>query len=348
MTAGVWPGRRVLVTGHTGFKGAWLSSWLDGLGAEVHGLALPPEPGSCYEACGVAERVRSAYADIRDAGAVVSALERVRPTVVFHLAAQALVRRSYEDPLGTVATNVIGTAHVLEAVRAVGGVEAVVVVTSDKCYRPAAGRAHVEEDALGGSEPYGASKACAEIVTEAWGRAFLGPRVDLATVRAGNVIGGGDRAADRLVPDVMRALEEGRPVRIRHPEAVRPFQHVLEPLQGYLMLAERLIAEPRRWSGPWNLGPAQAAPVREVVEHAIAAWGSGSWVSGEPDAAKPEEPVLALDSGKARRELGWSPRLTLKDAVGLTVEWYRRAKVDPGAARRVMTEQLAEWAAARS
>jgi CDP-glucose 4,6-dehydratase len=181
-----------------------------------------------------------------------------------------------------------------------------------------------------------------------WGRAFLGSRVGLATVRAGNAIGGGDRAADRLVPDVMRALEEGRPVRIRHPEAVRPFQHVLEPLQGYLMLAERLIAEPRRWSGAWNLGPTQAAPVREVVEHAIAAWGSGSWVSAEPDATRPEEPVLVLDSGKARRELGWVPRLTLKDAVALTVEWYRRATADPGAGRRVMAEQLAEWAAARS
>jgi CDP-glucose 4,6-dehydratase len=347
MTAAVWPGRRVLVTGHTGFKGAWLSSWLDRLGAEVHGLALPPEPDSCYEACGVADRVRSTYADIRDAGAAASAMERVRPTVVFHLAAQALVRRSYDDPLGTVATNVLGTAHVLEAVRAVEGVEAVVVVTSDKCYRSGTGRPHVEGDALGGRDPYSASKACAEIVTEAWGAAFLGSRVGLATVRAGNVIGGGDRAADRLVPDVMRALEEGRPVRIRNPDAVRPFQHVLEPLQGYLMLAERLVDDPRRWSGPWNLGPAQAAPVREVVEHAIAAWGSGTWVSTAPDAARPEEPVLALDSGKARRELGWLPRLTLKDAVALTVEWYRRAKTDSVAGRRVMAEQLAAWAAAQ-
>jgi CDP-glucose 4,6-dehydratase len=346
MTA-VWPGRRVLVTGHTGFKGAWLSSWLQQLGAEVHGLALPAEPGSCYESCGVAEHVRSAYADIRDPGAVASALERVRPSVVFHLAAQALVRRSYDDPLGTVATNVLGTAHVLEAVRAVGGVEAVVVVTSDKCYRNGAARPHVEGDALGGRDPYSASKACAEILTEAWGAAFFGSGVGLATVRAGNVIGGGDRGADRLVPDVMRALEEDRPVRIRHPDAIRPFQHVLEPLQGYLMLAERLLEAPRRWSGPWNLGPAEAAPVREVVEHAIAAWGSGTWVSSEPDAARPEAPVLSLDSTKARRELGWAPRLTLKEAVTLTVEWYRRAKDDPAAGPRVMSEQLAGWVAAR-
>jgi CDP-glucose 4,6-dehydratase len=348
VTAASWPGRRVLVTGHTGFKGAWLTSWLDQLGAEVHGLALPPEAGSCYEVCGVADRVVSVYADVRDVGAVAAAMARVRPAVIFHLAAQPLVRRSYEDPVGTVATNVLGTAHVLDAVRAVGDVRAIVVVTSDKCYRPVAERAHVEGDALGGHDPYSASKACAEIVTEAWGRSFLGPDVGLATVRAGNVIGGGDRSVDRLIPDVIRALEEGQPVRLRHPDAVRPFQYVLEPLQGYLMLAERLIEDPRRWSGPWNLGPAEAAPVRDVVEHALAVWGSGSWVSMGPDDGKPEAPALALDSSKARQELGWTPRLTLRDAVRLTVEWYRRAKADSGAARRVTAEQLAAWAAVPS
>jgi CDP-glucose 4,6-dehydratase len=344
VTAAPWPGRRVLVTGHTGFKGAWLSSWLHQLGAEVHGLALPPEPGSGYEVCGVADRVASVYADVRDAAAVAATMARVRPAVVFHLAAQALVRRSYDDPVGTFATNVLGTAHVLDAVRGVGGVRVIVVVTSDKCYRPVAQRAHAEDDALGGHDPYSASKACAEIVTEAWGRSFLGPEVGLATVRAGNVIGGGDRGVDRLVPDVIRALEEGRPVRLRHPDALRPFQYVLEPLQGYLMLAERLLEDPRKWSGPWNLGPAEAAPVRDVVDHALAAWGSGSWIAAGPDAGKPEAPVLVLDSRKARQELGWAPRLTLKEAVTLTVEWYRRAKADPGGARRVMAEQLAAWA----
>jgi len=348
MTAAPWAGRRVLVTGHTGFKGSWLASWLHQLGAEVHGLALPPEPGSSYELCGVADRVVSVYADVRDAAAVAAAVARVRPSVVFHLAAQAIVRRSYDDPVGTFATNVLGTVHVLDAVRSAGGVRAIVVVTSDKCYRPVTEHAHVEGDALGGHDPYSASKACAEIVTEAWGRSFLGPDVGLATVRAGNVIGGGDRAVDRLVPDVIRALEAGEPVRLRHPGARRPFQHVLEPLQGYLMLAERLLEDPRRWSGPWNLGPAEAFPVRDVVEHALAVWGSGSWIATGPDAGKPEDAVLVLDSSKARRELGWTPRLTLKDAVTLTVEWYRRANVDPGGARRVMAEQLAAWGRAPS
>jgi CDP-glucose 4,6-dehydratase len=333
----------VLVTGHTGFKGAWLSSWLAQLGAEVHGLALPPEPGSCYELCGVGDRVVSAYVDVRDAGAVADTVARVRPTVVFHLAAQALVRRSYDDPVGTVGTNVLGTVHVLDAVRRVGDVRAIIVVTSDKCYLPVAGRAHVEGDVLGGHDPYSASKACAEIVTEAWGRSFLGPDAGLATVRAGNVIGGGDRSLDRLVPDLIRALEQGQPVRLRHPDAIRPFQYVLEPLQGYLMLAERLLEDPRRWSSAWNLGPDDAVPVRELVDCALAAWGSGSWISVSAEAGKPEAPVLVLDSTKARRELGWAPRLTLKDAVGLTVEWYRRANADPGGARRAMADQLAAW-----
>jgi len=348
VTAAPWRGRRVLVTGHTGFKGAWLSSWLAQLGAEVHGLALPPEPGSCYELCGVGDRVASTYVDVRDAGAVADTMARVRPTVVFHLAAQALVRRSYDDPLGTVATNVLGTAHVLDAVRRVGGVRAIVVVTSDKCYRPVAGRAHVEGDVLGGHDPYSASKACAEIVTEAWGRSFLGPDIGLATVRAGNVIGGGDRSLDRLVPDLIRALEQGQPVRLRHPDAIRPFQYVLEPLQGYLMLAERLIEDPRRWSSPWNLGPDNAVPVRELVDYAMAAWGSGSWMPVSAEAGKPEAPVLVLDSTKARQELGWAPRLTLKDAVGLTVEWYQQANADPGGARRAMADQLAKWMRAPS
>ncbi|HEV2813935.1 MAG TPA: CDP-glucose 4,6-dehydratase, partial [Solirubrobacteraceae bacterium] len=268
-----WDGRSVLVTGHTGFKGAWLSLWLESLGAVVHGLSLPaPTSPSLHELLRAAS---CAAVDVRAAGAVRDAVSAASPSVVFHLAAQPLVRRSYAEPAETFAVNVQGTAHVLDAVRACGGVEAVVVVTSDKCYAPVEGSdwGHRETDPLGGRDPYSASKAAAEIVAAAYRSSYSLP---LATARAGNVIGGGDWGADRLLPDVMRAALEGTPVALRSPEAVRPWQHVLNPLGGYLLLAQALAAGDEVAASGWNFGPAaeEALPVRALVDRLATMWGA--------------------------------------------------------------------------
>jgi CDP-glucose 4,6-dehydratase len=293
----------------------------------VVGYGLAPDTTPSYFAhCGLAERLTSHLADVRDPEALASALAAARPSVVFHLAAQALVRRSHREPVGTLATNVLGTAHLLEAVRRTPSVEAVVVVTSDKCYdnreQP---QGYREGDPLGGADPYSASKAAAELVTAAYRRSFFasGPRV--ATARAGNVIGGGDWAEDRLVPDVMRALARGEAVRVRNPEAVRPWQHVLEPLGGYLRLAERLTGG--QAEGAWNFGPHQedAVQVATLVELVLGTWDSGGWEAASDVDAPPETSVLRLDWSKAQQVLDWHPALTLKEAVELTVAWYRAA-----------------------
>jgi CDP-glucose 4,6-dehydratase len=324
-----WRQRSVFVTGHTGFKGGWLTTWLLELGARVAGYALPPHTTPSYFArCGLAERVDSTFADVRDAPALAAAVAAARPSVVFHLAAQPIVRLSYRSPLDTIAINVVGTAALLEAVRHAPSVEAVVVVTSDKCYenleRPEGYR---EGDPLGGHDPYSASKAAAELVAAAYRRSFFaanGPRV--ATVRAGNVIGGGDWAADRLVPDAMRALVAGEPIRVRNAAAVRPWEHVLEPLGGYLRLAERL-ATSDAFAGAWNFGPRDndAVPVATLADLIVSFWEDARWVA-EPEGNAPHEAgLLRLDWSKARTHLGWHPGLTLKEAVELTVEWYRHA-----------------------
>ena len=254
-----------------------------------------------------------------------------RPEVVFHLAAQPLVRASYVEPVETFATNVLGTVHLLEAVRQVESVRAVVVVTSDKCYENQEWHwGYRETEPLGGHDPYSASKACAELATAAWRRSFLsasGRQVGVATARAGNVLGGGDWAADRIVPDAVRAILAGKPLVVRRPQAVRPWQHVLEPLCGYLTLAERLHAEPQRWSSAWNFGPADAdtVPVKELLDRFFAQWGEGSW-HAESEAAGPHEAgLLRLDCSKARTLLGWRMALGLDQTVALTAEWYRRA-----------------------
>ena len=352
-----WGDRPVLVTGHTGFKGGWLATWLLDLGARVSGYALTPHTTPSYFVrCGLAERVPTTFADVRDAEALRAALATTRPRTVFHLAAQPIVRLSYKAPLETIAINVLGTATLLEAVRHTPSVEAVVVVTSDKCYenleRPEGYR---EDDPLGGHDPYSASKAAADLIAAAYRRSFFaeaGPRV--ATVRAGNVIGGGDWAADRLVPDAMRALVAGEPIRVRNPAAVRPWEHVLEPLGGYLRLAERLAASDT-FAGAWNFGPrdADAVSVGVLADLIVGQWEGARW-EATPEGNPPHEAgLLRLDWSKARTRLGWHPGLSLKEAVALTVRWYRAAagSASPQAMHELSVEQIhhyqAQWQTAR-
>ena len=331
-----WRRRRVLVTGHTGFKGAWLSLWLQSLGAQVTGLApgVPTSP-SLFELAAVGAQMRQDAVDVRDGAAVRTALEDARPEVVLHLAAQPMVRRSLLDPAMTYEVNVMGTVNVLEAVRqAAHDVLAVVVVTSDKCYENPAGgsRRFVEGDALGGADPYSSSKACAELVTGAYRRSFFSgehaPR--LASARAGNVIGGGDWGEDRLIPDAVRAVETGAPLLVRNPHAVRPWQHVLSPLSGYLQLAQALArgetptAGDRQAQGTWNFGPAEAdaRPVSWIVQRLTELWnGELEWRlddAGNP----PEADHLALDSSAAELLLDWRPAWPLAQALELVVEWH--------------------------
>jgi CDP-glucose 4,6-dehydratase len=328
--ASFYAGRRVLVTGHTGFKGGWLCLRLKALGARVTGFALPPEHGSpgLFEAARVAEGMDSVLGDCRDASAVRFAFSRAEPELVFHLAAQALVRRSYADPAGTWSANVDGTVNVLEACRA-RPPRAVVVVTSDKCYaNDDAGTPRREEDPLGGKDPYSASKAAQELVAASYRASWLsaGKGVGLATARAGNVIGGGDWGEDRLLPDCVRAWREGRAARLRRPEATRPWQHVLEPVSAYLLLAQRLHEDPAGHSEAWNFGPrpGQALPVGALARRAAAAWGPGARVEERPEPGAPyEAPALSLDASKAETRLGWRAAWSAERAVDEAVAWYR-------------------------
>ena len=348
--AAFWRGRRVLLTGHTGFKGAWLAQWLQRLGAQVAGIALAPatEP-NLFERAGVAAGLSAhAVADIRDAAACAAAVRAARPEVVLHLAAQALVRPSYADPLATYATNVMGTANVLDALRAQEGVRAVVVVTTDKVYRnlerPLPYR---EDDALGGHDPYSASKAAAEIVAASYRDAFLAARgVALATARAGNVIGGGDWSVDRLLPDAVRAWQAGAVLQVRRPQAVRPWQHVLEPLSAYLVLAERLWQTPA-CAGAYNFGPHthEAASVGEVVTLARSAYGRGEVAFGDGRDGPHEAGWLALEVAQARAALGVAPRWPLQEAVRRTMDWYRRF-ADGADARTLCEADIAAFEAA--
>jgi CDP-glucose 4,6-dehydratase len=325
-----WRNRRVLLTGHTGFKGAWMSLWLKTLGAEVTGYALAPiaEPNlwSLVESPARAgETPRSVIADIRDERRVGDAVARADPQIVIHMAAQALVRESYRDPLGTYATNVMGTAALLQACRSLRHLECVVVVTSDKVYENhGEGRAFDESDRLGGHDPYSNSKSCAELLTMSFRDSFFAGGPPLATARAGNVIGGGDWSEDRLIPDCVRALKSGQPVNLRYPDAIRPWQHVLEPLSGYLSLAEALVRAPQKTPRAVNFGPDPASfcTVREVVDAFGARFaGKPGWVR-DPAPQPAEAQALTLSSTLAGQTLGWYPRLDIRESLSWTADWY--------------------------
>lgn len=358
MNAKFWQGRRVLLTGHTGFKGSWLALWLERLGAKATGysLAEPPSNPSLFDLARVGEGItRSLAGDVRDLDSLARAVRESRPEVVIHMAAQSLVRRSYADPAGTYATNVMGTVNVLEAARGAEDLRAVVVVTSDKCYENREWPwGYRERDALGGRDPYSNSKACAELVTDAYRRSFFdagqtAAAAAVASARAGNVIGGGDWAEDRLLPDIFRAAAAGREVLIRNPDAVRPWQHVLEPLSGYLLLAEKLCGEGRgEFAEGWNFGPSDedARPVSWVVGRIAERWGDAAgallW-KRDAGAQHPHEARhLRLDCSKARARLSWRPRWTIERALDATVEWYR-AHAAGADARRLCTEQIDEY-----
>lgn len=329
-----WRGRRVFLSGHTGFKGGWLALWLAARGAHVRGYALDPatEP-NLFTAASVASILDDVRGDIRDSARLAASMADFAPDVVFHLAAQPLVRHSYGDPLGTYAANIMGTAHVLEAVRHTPSVRAVVCITTDKCYE---NREWIwpyrETDALGGHDPYSSSKACAEIICAAYRSSFFSAaqlgehQVALATARAGNVIGGGDWSEDRLVPDLIRGFLKQQPVQIRRPAAIRPWQHVLEPLHGYMMLAERLLVEPTRFASSFNFGPRaeDSWTVERVATEVVRLWGEGASWKRDPAPSVHEAYSLRLDSSRALMELGWEPLLPIGEALDWTLRWYRK------------------------
>ena len=349
---GFWRGRRVFVTGHTGFKGSWLALWLHDLGAQVTGYALqPPTTPSLFELARVKEAVNSLEADVRDLDRLQRAMSDAQPDVVFHLAAQSLVRKSYEEPVATYSTNVMGTVNLLEAVRRAPSVRVAVVVTSDKCYE---NREHAhgyrEDEPMGGYDPYSSSKGCAELVTAAYRRSFLARRehgreaIAVASARAGNVIGGGDWAGDRLVPDVLHAFAHGRPALIRSPHAVRPWQHVLEPVAGYLALAEALWRDRDAFVGAWNFGPrdADTRPVSWIVERLKERWGAGATWQIDAASQPHEAGYLSLDCSKTRDRLGWRPKLALDTALEWIVEWHR-AYLDRVDLRQLTASQIARY-----
>jgi CDP-glucose 4,6-dehydratase len=328
-----WRGRRVFLTGHTGFKGSWLALWLSRLGAQVRGYALDPctEP-NMFNLASVSTAVDDVRGDVRDYAKLEASLSEFAPEVVFHLAAQPIVRRSYADPVGTYGTNVMGTVHLMEAIRKTPSVRAVVCVTTDKCYQnqewiwP-----YRESDPLGGYDPYASSKACAEIVSAAYRSSFFPVErmhehhVALATARAGNVIGGGDWSEDRLIPDLVRGFRSGQPVLIRRPEAIRPWQHVLDPLHGYMMLAQELLAEHAQFASAHNFGPSDEDiwSVEQIATKLVNMWGNGASWTRDSVPSVHEDHVLRLDASKARVVLGWKPRLATEAALEWAMAWYR-------------------------
>ena len=324
-----WSGRKVLLTGHSGFKGAWAALWLRELGARVTGYALaPPTVPNLFELARVEDSLTSVFSDIRDLTALRRVMAEAQPEIVIHMAAQSLVRRSYRNPIETYEVNALGTAYLLESIRTCQSVRVAVIVTSDKCYENRESLApYRESEPLGGHDPYASSKACAELIAAAYRSSFFcAPgATQVATARAGNVIGGGDWAEDRLIPDIARAVLAGRPIEIRNPEAVRPWQHVLDPIAGYFLLAERLWGRMPKSAGPWNFGPDEDAmkPVSWIVDHVLSRWGGGTGWEHHREDQLHEATLLLLHSSKAREQLGWQPKLDLEAALNWTVDWYR-------------------------
>lgn len=348
MNTNFWRGKKIFLTGHTGFKGGWLSLWLQQMGAEVHGYALAPSTDpNLFDCANIASGMTSCtIADIRDAEALTSALNQAQAEIVFHLAAQPLVRYSYKAPVETYAVNVMGTLNLFEAIRASATVKAVVNVTTDKCYE---NREWVwpyrEDEAMGGHDPYSSSKACSELVTAAYRRSFFGAQgVALASARAGNVIGGGDWSEDRLIPDFLRAMDNHQPVIIRSPEAIRPWQHVLEPLSGYMTLAEKLYQDGQVYAEAWNFGPndQDAKTVGWIIEHMVERIPSASW---QLDSSRQvhEAHSLKLDSSKAKSKLHWQPRWNLEQALDRVVEWHQAWRQGQDL-RKLCLSQICEYA----
>ena len=333
MNPDFWKNRRVFLTGHTGFKGSWTSLWLQSLGAELTGFSLAPNTDpALFDVAGVGAGMTSIIGDIRDLDAITAAMTAAKPEVVIHMAAQPLVRESYTDPVGTYASNVMGTVHTLEAVRKTPGAKSVVVVTSDKCYLNREWHwAYREDSELGGEDPYSNSKACSELVTYSYRKSFFHPAkhaehgVALATARAGNVIGGGDWAKDRLVPDALAALKAGKPLVLRHPHATRPWQHVLEPIYGYLALAEALVTQGPQHAEAWNFGPYEFSDrtVGWIVDRLCELWGLAVPQQLESGPIPHEAGYLKVDSSKARALLGWAPKLDLESTLHWIVDWTR-------------------------
>ena len=354
-------GRRVLVTGSTGFKGSWLCLWLKHMGSNVLGLGLePPSIPSMHDALRLNEVVRHERVDIRSLNQLEKQVQKFQPEIVLHLAAQALVRPSYESPIITLETNIMGTAHLLEACRKCPSVRAVLIVTSDKCYRNNEWVwGYRENDPMGGHDPYSASKGCAELVTMSYIKSFFGlneygtsHHVAVGSARAGNAIGGGDWGKDRLIPDCFRALHDNKPIHIRYPSAVRPWQHVLECLSGYLQLAAKLYVEGPQYGCGWNFAPIDTGdiwPVEKIVRRICALWGNGTYVV-DKDAQPHEAHMLRLDCTKANIELGWRPRYKVAEALNVTVDWYRAwsANPAPGHMREVTLRQIDAYAAAQT
>lgn len=342
-----WQSKRVLLTGHTGFKGSWLSLWLQSMGVTLRGVSLtPPTEPALFNVARVAEGMEHHIADIRDFAAVKVELDDFKPEIVIHMAAQPLVRLSYSQPIETYATNVMGTVHVLEAARHVGSVKAIVNITTDKCYE---NREWVwgyrEDEPMGGYDPYSNSKGCAELVSAAYRKSFLkNAGIALATARAGNVIGGGDWALDRLLPDILRALQNKESVLIRNPHAIRPWQHVLEPLSGYLLLAERLYTHGQVDAEGWNFGPRDedARPVQWIVEHLCDSWGNGASWTLQPGNHPHEASFLKLDISKARQRLQWAPRWSLETALTRITEWHQAWLSDQDM-RTVCLNQISQY-----
>ena len=332
---GFYSGKRVLVTGHTGFKGSWLSIWLNEMGAKVIGIAQEPfSERDNYALSGIGNKIEADIrGDIRDAYQMKQIFQEYQPEIVFHLAAQPLVRLSYDIPVETYETNVMGTIHVLEAIRTTPSVKVGIMITTDKCYE---NKEQVwgyrENEPMGGYDPYSSSKGCCELAISSWRRSFFNPKdyakhgKSIASVRAGNVIGGGDWATDRIIPDCIRALEAGHPIDIRNPKAVRPWQHVLEPLGGYLLLAQKMWNEPTVYCEGWNFGPSapSIANVWDVASKVIAHYGKGELRDLSDSNALHEANLLMLDISKAKFKLGWEPRMNLDQCIELTVDWYKR------------------------